>query len=108
MLKFVIKRNRQHPATGDIESTFETFEVSLPLIETALDREWGGIKDASVVECRILKESAEASTQPLTQAKAAEALPDGEITPSCGNCGKNTHGECADDECGDGSNWVPA
>jgi hypothetical protein len=67
MLKFVIKRNCQNPATGDIESTFDTFEVSVPLIETALDREWGGIKDASVVECRILKEAAEASTQPITK-----------------------------------------
>ena len=79
MLKFVIRRNCLHPATGDIDTTFETFKVFVPVIESALDRKWGGIKDASVVECRILKEDMEASTQHTTQGKTPKTSPDGEI-----------------------------
>jgi hypothetical protein len=102
MLKFVIRRNCLHPATGDIETTFETFKVSVPVIESALDRKWGGIKDASVVECRILKEDAEASTQPITSDKSEPS----DIVPHCQTCSRLPIGFfCL--TCKDLSNYTP-
>ena len=56
MLVFTVKKNSQHPGTGDIESTFVKLTVDVPAVEAELLREWNGMKDSYVVECRIRKD----------------------------------------------------